>query len=32
MSPAQPPTGAAMSPAHTRRNGKLYRFYVSADV
>jgi DNA invertase Pin-like site-specific DNA recombinase len=26
------PTGAAMSPAHTRRNGKLYRYYVSTDV
>jgi hypothetical protein len=26
------PAGAAMSPAHTRRNGKLYRYYVSTDV
>jgi DNA invertase Pin-like site-specific DNA recombinase len=26
------PSGAAMSPAHTRRNGKLYRYYVSTDV
>jgi hypothetical protein len=26
------PTGIAMSPAHTRRNGKLYRYYVSTDV
>ena len=26
------PTGAAMTPAHTRRNGKLYRYYVSTDV
>jgi hypothetical protein len=26
------PTGAAMSPAHTRRNGRLYRYYVSTDV
>jgi hypothetical protein len=26
------PTGVAMSPAHTRRNGKLYRYYVSTDV
>jgi hypothetical protein len=26
------PAGAAMSPAHTRRNGKLYRYYVSTDA
>ena len=26
------PTGVAMSPAHTRRKGKLYRYYVSTDV
>ena len=26
------PTGPAMSPAHTRRNGRLYRYYVSTDV
>jgi DNA invertase Pin-like site-specific DNA recombinase len=26
------PTGVAMSPAHTRRNGKQYRYYVSTDV
>jgi hypothetical protein len=26
------PTGAAMSPAHTRRNRRLYRYYVSTDV
>jgi hypothetical protein len=26
------PTGATMTPAHTRRNGKLYRDYVSTDV
>jgi site-specific DNA recombinase len=26
------PTGVAMTPAHTRRNGKLYRYYVSTDV
>jgi site-specific DNA recombinase len=26
------PTGVAMSPVHTRRNGKLYRYYVSTDV
>jgi site-specific DNA recombinase len=26
------PTGAAMTPSHTRRNGKLYRYYVSTDV
>lgn len=25
-------TGAAMTPSHTRRNGKLYRYYVSTDV
>jgi DNA invertase Pin-like site-specific DNA recombinase len=26
------PTGAAMSPTHTRRKGRLYRYYVSQDV
>jgi len=26
------PTGAAMSPTHTRRGGKLYRYYVSQTV
>ena len=26
------PTGAAMTPSDTRRNGKLYRYYVSTDV
>jgi site-specific DNA recombinase len=26
------PTGAAMTPSHTRRNGKLYRYYVAMDV
>src|SRR5262245_14529768 len=26
------PTGVAMSPVHTRRCGKLYRYYVSTDV
>jgi DNA invertase Pin-like site-specific DNA recombinase len=26
------PTGAAMTPAHTRKAGKLYRYYVSMDV
>ena len=26
------PTGAAMTPSHTRRGGKLYRYYVSTDV
>ncbi len=26
------PTGNAMTPTHTRRNGKLYRYYVSTDV
>jgi DNA invertase Pin-like site-specific DNA recombinase len=26
------PTGAAMTPAHTRKNGRLYRYYVSQDV
>jgi len=26
------PTGVAMSPAYTRRNGKQYRYYVSTDV
>jgi site-specific DNA recombinase len=25
-------TGRAMTPAHTRRGGKLYRYYVSTDV
>jgi hypothetical protein len=26
------PTGRAMTPTHTRKNGKLYRYYVSTDV
>jgi DNA invertase Pin-like site-specific DNA recombinase len=26
------PTGAAMSPSHTRRRGRLYRYYVSQTV
>ena len=26
------PTGRAMTPTHTRRNGKLYRYYVSTAV
>ena len=26
------PTGRAMTPTHTRRGGKLYRYYVSTDV
>jgi site-specific DNA recombinase len=26
------PTGKAMTPTHTRRNGKLYRYYVGTDV
>jgi DNA invertase Pin-like site-specific DNA recombinase len=26
------PTGAAMTPTHTRRKGKLYRYYISTDV
>lgn len=26
------PTGAAMTPAHTRKGGKLCRYYVSTDV
>jgi site-specific DNA recombinase len=26
------PTGAALTPAHTRKNGRLYRYYVSTDV
>jgi site-specific DNA recombinase len=26
------PGGAAMTPSHTRRNGKLYRYYVDMDV
>ena len=26
------PTGVAMSPTHTRRGGKLYRYYVSSSV
>jgi hypothetical protein len=25
-------TGAAMTPAHTRKNGKLYRYYVSSEL
>lgn len=26
------PTGAAMTPAHTRKGGRLYRYYVSIDI
>jgi site-specific DNA recombinase len=26
------PTGGAMTPSHTRKGGKLYRYYVSTDV
>jgi site-specific DNA recombinase len=26
------PTGWAMTPAHTRKGGKLYRYYISTDV
>jgi DNA invertase Pin-like site-specific DNA recombinase len=26
------PTGRAMTPTHTRKGGKLYRYYVSTDV
>ncbi len=26
------PTGTAMTPSHTRRRGKLYRYYVSTNV
>ncbi|PVE25804.1 resolvase [Microvirga sp. KLBC 81] len=26
------PTGVAMTPSHTRRRGRLYRYYVSQDV
>jgi DNA invertase Pin-like site-specific DNA recombinase len=26
------PTGRAMTPTHTRKRGKLYRYYVSTDV
>jgi site-specific DNA recombinase len=26
------PTGTAMTPAHTRKRGRLYRYYVSTDV
>ena len=26
------PSGRAMTPAHTRKGGKLYRYYVSTDV
>jgi site-specific DNA recombinase len=26
------PTGSAMSPTHTRKGGRLYRYYVSADI
>lgn len=26
------PTGVAMTPAHTRKGGRLYRYYVSIDV
>jgi site-specific DNA recombinase len=26
------PTGAAMTPAHTRKSGRLYRYYVTTDL
>ena len=26
------PTGAAMTPTYTRKNGRLYRYYVASDV
>jgi site-specific DNA recombinase len=26
------PTGCAMTPSHTRKGGRLYRYYVSADL
>ena len=26
------PTGAAMTPVHTRKRGRLYRYYVTSDV
>jgi DNA invertase Pin-like site-specific DNA recombinase len=26
------PNGTAMTPSHTRRNGKLYRYYIDMDV
>jgi hypothetical protein len=26
------PSGSAMTPSHTRRNGKLYRYYIDMDV
>jgi site-specific DNA recombinase len=26
------PNGTAMTPSHTRRNGKLYRYYIAMDV
>ena len=26
------PTGCAMSPTHTRKDGRLYRYYVSQSV
>jgi hypothetical protein len=26
------PSGTAMAPSHTRRNGKLYRYYIAMDV
>jgi site-specific DNA recombinase len=26
------PSGTAMTPSHTRRNGKLYRYYIEMDV
>jgi site-specific DNA recombinase len=26
------PTGAAMAPTHTRKRGKLYRYYITAEV
>src|SRR6185295_1544992 len=26
------PTGCAMTPSHTRKGGRLYRYYISADL
>ena len=26
------PTGAAMTPTHTRKNGRLYRYYIATDL
>jgi site-specific DNA recombinase len=26
------PTGAAMTPTHTRKSGRLYRYYITADL